>query len=180
MIRLFLCAAFTICLATSIAHAEKKRQECKAVEALARVDYDSSLNLNWFEDTERHLCFFTIAGTGQQSADIAMKEASTFVNQLFKGGSDVIPANAVDAVFNTFVIPITDKELQNEQLDKFWGALKERVQIIEQCITILSSEKAEYKPIDEVVSCGVNNDKTAFIITASTLGFTLGLQLALS
>lgn len=180
MIRLVLYAAFTICIATSTAHAEKKRQECTAVDTLARVDYDSSLNLNWFEDTDRNLCLFTIVGTGTDSADLAMKEASTFVNQMFKGGSDVTPLRAADAVFNSFVSPIEEKELQNEQLDKFRGALKERFQVIEQCVTTLSSEKTEYKPIDEVVSCGLNKEKTAFIITASTLGFTLGLQLALS
>lgn len=171
-----------ILLASSV-EAEEMRQDCRAVDSLARLDYDSSLNLNYIENKEKKACLFQLVGANTTGVrGVSINKAAMLTRDVFKQSIDLKDALDLGAV-ETLVTALGSADVGSDvfsvELENTLVTLRGRTPILEECLARLAFKQSPYEKLDDVVSCGLSEDRTAYIITASSSSVTLSLRLSL-
>jgi hypothetical protein len=155
-------------------------KECKAVQNMARLDYDSKLMVGLYEEIDSKTCYFAVS-LPVTSSQAPANQALAFVWDIQQNPSyveDAIRKGAGGVMLEALLAPMKLKELQSTAGIEAAEAIRFRSLDFDKCLTLLASETA-YRDIDPDLACGVSQDRKAFAVSARSKTAHFSLQLPL-
>lgn len=165
----FLFPVFAIMCSSS--NAEVSRQQCDAVLQIAEIEMDPSLILNVASDGKANICVFYVSlppSDLQQSA--AAQAAGTF-QRLYSSGDVVTLIASLERDFTPKLVeallqPLGDPRFQTEDGKLLAVAVRARFKSLLVCSEDVVQTKIAFRPMDDVISCGLSETRSNFIVQA--------------
>lgn len=157
------------------------RIQCDAVKSMAEVEADLEISVVVAKDPNARTCVFYVSlppGVGQKSA---IQETSEMFKALIATPDEkLIGEKFVPLATQALLFPLSDPRLDKLKVQIWSEALTRQKDTISACTTEAIWKKGEYRRFNDVISCGIADEGTRFVVEANLDGITLAFFLPIT